>query len=327
MKILYRIIFLLMLSNVSKAQGLWKYLVEHPDSGVLRYDTTYVKPLLNQLTLRYFLNVKQMELAVSPVGENDSYDYKAGDFVRYGFGFGYRWLILNASYAIDPLRAGPLGEKSIRHFDIQMNIFGRTWLYDLRTQWYRGFQYKNTFRPDLSILAVGGSLRYNFNNKKYSFKNTYDQTQWQIKSAGSPIAGVNVGYTLINSDSSITFGNNTDFRFPHHETYNIAAGAGYSYTYVYKKHWFATYTITMYLDNQFYGSSKNFLTKENFSLAVLAENRFGFGYNSHKIYVGIQGTVHHLPGKLSNNLDYTLKYNNLKLLFIHRLNFNPYNKQ
>ena len=64
MKILYRIVFFLFLSNFANAQGLWKHIVEHPDSGIKRYDTTYVKPLLNQLTLRYFFNVKAQNNAV-----------------------------------------------------------------------------------------------------------------------------------------------------------------------------------------------------------------------------------------------------------------------
>lgn len=326
MRFLFSITFCFVLTQSSQAQGLWKYIVQSPEKAIKTYDTSYVKPLLNKLTLRYFFNVKQAELKVQPKDDPNVFRYKAGDFLRYGMGFGYRWLILNYSYGIDPLKKGANGDKTIRNQDLQMNIFGKSWLYDLRAQWYRGFTYKGVFRPDLDIKAFGGSFRHNFNHEKYSFKNTYDQTQWQQKSAGAALAGINLGYSKITADSSITFGNNTDFIFPDHENFNVALGGGYSYTFVYKKHFFATYTLTLFLDNHFIGSGKNFVFRDNLALNMLAESRFGLGYNSEKIYIGIQGTFHDLPGKLSNNVAYSYRYNNLKLLFVHRLNFNPFKK-
>lgn len=325
MRLLYTLVIVCFFNSVN-AKTWWKHFILHPDSIIQGYDTNYVQPLLNQVTARYFLNVKQARVIISPLGDDKEYSLEAGDFLRYGVGVGYRWLILNYSYGYDPQKTGPNGTSNIRYDDIQMNIFGKKWLYDVRAQFYRGFTLDNIFRPDIKVIGLGTSLRYNFNNHRYSFKNTYDQTQWQTKSAGSPIAGINFAYTRITADSPVKVGNNSDFRFGLHENYNMYLGAGYSYTFVYKKHWFATYTLTMYVDASIVGSKQNFTSVNELHFRVIPESRFGFGYNSTKYYVGFSSTIHKLPGRLSDNLDYTYQYSNLKLLFVHRFNFNPYKK-
>lgn len=318
------LVFSSLIITSSKAQGLWKLLVGHPDSVVQKYDTTYIDPMLNQFTMRYFLNVKQAELNFRPENSKFRARYKAGDFMRFGVGVGYRWLIMNYSFGVDPARAGRDGDKSIRHNDLQMNIFGRRWLYDIRAQWYRGFNYEGVRRPDMSLVAFGTSLRYNFKHHKYSFKNTYDQTQWQLKSAGAPIVGINMGYLKVSTDSSVIIQDAEALPNIFHENFNIAGGGGYSFTWVIKKHWFITLTSTLYADVYFVGSKKNFEEDPGINLVLVPEFRGGFGYNSKKHYVGIQSTVHKLPGSFSDDLNYEYRYNNLKLLYCYRFDFNPF---
>lgn len=316
--------FCLMISSISCAQGLWKYVVLHPDSAIKRYDTTFVKPNLNRLSLRYFLNVKQAEVEFKVKNDTETYGYRAGDFLRYGFGFGYRWLILNYSYGIDPRKTREEKGDVIQYNDIQMNIFGQKFLYDLRAQWYTGFNYKEQFRPDVNLMSFGGSLRYNFNHKKYSFKHSYDQTQWQLKSAGAPIAGINFSYTNISSDSTIYVGSNNDVTGTIHENINMAFGGGYSYTFVYKKNWSLTLTFTLYLDGYRSGTNMNVNKELSYGLNIIPESRAAFGYNNHNYFFGFQGSLHELPSRLSDNVTYRYKYNNLKILFVHRMNFNPF---
>lgn len=297
-----------------EGKEIWKKFLLNPDTLISKYDTSYVNPLPRTLAIRYYVNLKQNTLDFSSDVLQSKERFEAKDYVRYGIGFGYRWLIANGAYHFNP-------EAGIKKYDFQINVSGRRILYDLRTQWYKGYQVKDgSFRTDVSLVSLGGSLRYNFNHKKYSFKSSYDQTQWQLKSAGTPILGINYSYLQLSSDSlfqlgTLSLADGLDFK-----RLNIGVGGGYSQTFVRDKHWFWTFTLMVYLDNQFQVGN-NFLSVG--TIKINPEPRIAFGYNNAKYWLGVSGTFHQFPYQLSDELFLSYRYNSIKLLFVHRLNFNP----
>ena len=105
----------------------------HPptDSLVLTFDTNYINPLLDGVTIRYFSSVKTNDLVFISPGNHMDW-YRANSLVKYGLGFGYRWLIVNWAFF------SPHGQYQIdnrgktKAFDIQMNIYGYRLLFDFR---------------------------------------------------------------------------------------------------------------------------------------------------------------------------------------------------
>ena len=309
----FLIVFYILFSAQSFAKGLMRSIILPSDSLIKRYDTSFVNPLPNTISLRYYLNLKQNALDFNVNGDDAIRRYEVKNQLRYGFGFGYRWLIANGAYHFNP-------EKDIKKYDFQINVNGKRFLYDIRTQWYKGYKLKgNDFRKDIELVSVGGSLRYNFKHKIYSFKSSFDQTQWQLKSAGTPIAGINYSYLKLKSDSLFNLGVNSDITTLSHETFNVGFGGGYAHTFVRNKHWFLTVSLLVYLDAKI---NSDIPIKQN--LKINPEPRIAFGYNSSKYWVGLTGTFHQFPGQLSDDVYLNYNYNNIKLLFVHRLNFNPY---
>lgn len=315
------IILCLIFVEVCQANNLKNFFIPPADSVNERYDTAYIDPLPNFYTLRLYGNLKQIDLSFDDPSLG-IINANAGDFLRLGGGFGYRWIIFNYAYGRDPRRKNT--PEKIRHFDFHMNVFTQRILYDIRTQFYKGFKLAGQYRDDISTLSLGGSLRHNFNPKKYSFKSSYDQTQWQKKSAGAPIAGISLGYLRLKGDSA--FYNPSGFAAlsSFHENYNLAVGLGYSYTFVYRKHWFATAGLTLYADNTFVGSLANFEERPSLTVNLLPEVRAAVGYNSKNVFVGLQGMWFDTPGLYSNDITYHYKYNNIKLIFAHRFYYNIY---
>src|SRR5690606_10684835 len=99
-------------------------------------------------------------------------------------------------------------------------------------------------RPDIKVRMVGGSAYYVFNHRKFSYRAGLIQNEWQTKSAGTFLLGGDIFYGTVNSDSLLVpqeianqfpQGSVSRMRF-----INIGPGAGYAYTFVYKRNWFAT---------------------------------------------------------------------------------------
>ena len=318
MKVWKTIVLLLLLGHAGRAQKIFQPFISHPDSAIKGYDTSYVDPLLNTFTLRVYTNYKDVRLDLFNRNHRDL-SLNAGEFLRYGLGIGYRYVIINYAYGIDPFRAS--SDRQMRHFNLQMNVFGHRFLYDIRYQFHRGFQSSLGYLPDLVVEAAGGSLRYNFNHRKYSFKNTFDQTQWQKKSQGSPIAGLDFAYTRISGDSALKVAAVNNELHSFHESYHLRAGVGYTYTVVMKEHWYITACLTLYAEGRFSGSSSNFDDNAPFDLELIPEHRIGFGYNSAKHCIGFQGMWFYSSARYSEVNQYRYNYQNLKLIYAYRFNF------
>ena len=304
-----------------RAQRLFQYFILHPDTAVQNYDTAYVDPLLNSFTVRLYGNYKDVTLNLFNDNGNNT-TLRASQFLRYGAGIGYRYVIINYAYGIDPFRISSDG--NMRHFNLQMNVFGRRFLYDLRYQFFRGFQSNIGYLPDITVESAGGSLRYNFNHKKYSFKNTFDQTQWQKRSSGSPIAGIDFNYTKLSGDSSLHLATLNNDLHHFHENFNIRAGIGYSYTAVFNTHWYFTACLTLYAEGRFPGSTINFSGNPPINFELVPEPRIGVGYNSKKHCIGFQGMWFYNAADLSELNQYRFNYQNLKLIYAYRFGFDVY---
>jgi hypothetical protein len=133
---------------------------------------------------------------------------------------------------------------------------------DVFGQFYRGFYLASNstnsisgeyyLRPDLDVNHIGASVQYILNHKRFSYRASFLQNEWQKKSAGTFIFGLEAYYGRVDADSTLipTLVNNEEARREITEIKFIEFGpnAGYAYTLVVKRNFFLTGSASISLD-------------------------------------------------------------------------------
>ncbi len=145
---------------------------------------------------------------------NDEKDY----LVRYspnktfsaGLGASYRFATVNLTFGV---LKPDLSRGETRDFDLQINKYGRKFVIDFILQLYKGFYLTDQtlapsgeayyVRPDLSVNSIGGSFQYVLNNRQFSYRAVFQQTEVQKRSAGSFLLGLEMYVGRFKGDSSI----------------------------------------------------------------------------------------------------------------------------
>jgi hypothetical protein len=216
-----------------------------------------------------------------------------------GVGATYKWATLNLAYGfgfLNPER----GRGNTKYLDLQFHTYGRKFILDAFGQFYEGFyltsnstnsQQQQYLRPDLNVNHIGTSVQYILNHKKFSYRASFLQNEWQKKSAGTLIFGLEIYNGRVKADSTIvpTFVNNEEatreirrLRF-----FEIGPNLGYAYTLVVKKHFFLTASGSVSLDfgiNKI--TDKNGVNKSS-GVSPNTFLRFFGGYNSDKWAISI----------------------------------------
>lgn len=112
-------------------------------------------------------------------------------------------------------------------------------------------QYKNqtVYRNDIANTGLFANYLYNFNYKRFSFNASFTGSQSQLKSAGSPLAGVFISYFELHANSSFvpsTFVDSPTLVNQISETTLLTTGliGGYAYTFVLPLHFYFTVSLT-----------------------------------------------------------------------------------
>jgi hypothetical protein len=282
--ILVLILSLCLLSNLVNAQ----------------HDSSYYVSYEHLLTTRFYFSKKYTSLKFRDPSKEYSLTYRPNTTLNMGVGATYRWATLNLAYGfgfLNPER----GKGKTKYLDLQLHSSGRKFIVDLFGQFYQGFfltrkSTNNTndeyyLRPDLHVNQIGGSIQYIVNHNKFSYRASFLQNEWQKKSAGTFIFGLETYGGRIKADSTVipSFVNveeaEQDVRLL--RFFEIGANAGYAYTLVIKKHFFLTGSGSVslvYGENRMYnkdGSEKERGVSPNSFLRL-----FG-GYNSNRWAISV----------------------------------------
>lgn len=259
-------------------------------------DTAYVKPYDNEITARLYLSQKYTGLRVPGTNTIPDFRYRPNTTLNLGIGATYRSFSLNLAYGFPGLNGNSSERGKTRYLDMQAHLYGRKVVIDFFGQFYKGYylspkDYIAGFpgyylRPDVRIRMIGGSAYYAFNYRKFSYRAGLIQNEWQSKSAGTFLLGGDVYYGVVNSDSLLIpkeiasqfpQGNVKRFRF-----FNIGPGGGYAYTFVYKKNWFATGSLTVNIPVDFVKETTHTDDKNKISVSPNFMARLAIGYNSRR---------------------------------------------
>jgi hypothetical protein len=173
---------------------------------------------------------------------------------------------------------------------------------------------------------IGGSLQYVVHHHRFSFRSNYLQNEWQKKSAGSLLVGIETYGGRIEADSTtIPFRisqtaaefNETSLSF-----FEVGINAGYAYTWVIHEHFFLTGSASVSLDysdntlrNADGSGSRSGVSPNTFVRVVTGYNTKAWAI--HLIYVN-SGL------RLANGIrEVTLNTGNFRLSYAHRFALRP----
>jgi hypothetical protein len=139
-------------------------------------------------------------------------------------------------------------------------------------------------RPDLKMDVMGASFQYVLNNKRFSFRSSFLQSDWQKKSAGSFLFGFETYFGRVQSDSTITptvlMKNETIRNETKNQFFEIGPSVGYAYTLVVKKHFFLTGSLAESFDFGINTKTAAGAESRNFDFRLNTSFRAIAGYNS-----------------------------------------------
>lgn len=220
----------------------------------------------------------------------------------------YRFFSLGIQYAPDFIPGN--GDENLKGktktFELKTSFIFKHWFTHISYSKVKGYYLKNTVDfipimegdpfiqfPDLHYFGIINSIGYS-SNSKFSFRSLTSQTERQLKSAGSFIPTLQLGYYGIDDRSS---GNSTQKS----ANFESSIGPGYVYTFVHKQAFYLSLGLQAslgYLNTKLTTRQpeENIITFQD-NLVYGWDTRAGIGYNGRKFYSGIYSTISGLEYK------------------------------
>lgn len=316
------------------------------DLDTVHYDTAYIRAYRDELTTRLYLSRKQNGFNLSQTLIEPWMKYKTNDNLVLGVGYTYSFLTVNLGVKMPFInRDNELYGKS-KYLDLQTHTIFRRFVVDLYLQWARGYYLSNPqsvkysgipegtypIRGDMRTTIVGLNVNYLFNSERYSYRAAFVQNQFQRRSAGSPIIGVEGYWVLGMTDSSMVpesvppsgFLDNQPFNQV--DIANIGINGGYAYTFVWREKLYLSLSGIVGISggyNQTHDSNSSNTYTSGLTVGLTTSYRLSLGYNSDKYSVGlsfINLSMNNLAGSYGDW--FTFNTGNIRLNFVRRFKLN-----
>lgn len=274
--------------------------------------------------------------------------FRPNESTLLGFGIDYKWLGLRFAFGMPWIRNDDKKYGKTTQIALQAHIYSRKFISDLYLQSYKGFYIDNPeqfnsnawqwnsempypSRRDINTQSAGINFNYVFNNERLSLRSSFNQTEWQKKSAGSVLTGANFSYFHLSADSSIV-------AIPTNNMFNDSAKItnvhisqlgwtiGYAYTLVIKRHIFITLSLNPGIALQVSNTeAKNHKMEEQMlKIAFFGNARFSFGYNGEDYFYGIMTVVDSYNLNSSSSLKMQFSNGLFRLFFGRRFGLKKY---
>jgi hypothetical protein len=306
-----------------------------------KHDTTYIKDYYDLLSITALGVKKSFNIDLqSPTKLQHFLSYKPNTRYAWGLGIDYKWLAIEYTNNFSFIDAGDARKGKTKQQGINFGITGqRIWL-SSSLQYFKGLylnnpqQYDTTYfqknteypiRPDIESYIFYNKINYSFNPRKYSHLASLWQMARQKKSAGAFVVGASFTYFKLNADSSLipaqdisNYPSNTRFSRVNNQVVGLTAG--YVHTFVIKKRWFLNILLVPGISWQYYTSytedSGDRILRNK--IGYLTEIRAILGYNSDKIYGGVNFSSVSLGDNLLKTSLVKYGYGNLRFFLGYR---------
>lgn len=296
--------------------------------AIAQVDSSYISSYTDKLTGRFYFSQKYTSFKYYDEENDLQLRYLPNTTFNLGVGATYKLATLNLAYGFGFLNPDK-GQGKTKYLDLQAYFYDDNWLIDLLGQFYNGFFLTDKdvngdyyVRPDIKVREFGATFQYMLNNGKFSYRAGFLQNEWQKKSAGTPLIGLQVLFGNGSADSTlIPYTINSapiDNEGRYLSFFEIGPTVGYAYTLVIKKHFFLMGSATVALS---FGTSKVESPEVTRFSSVFpnGEIRACAGYNSEKGAISL--TYVNNTASIISHKDapqFSLSTGNLRLNFVHR---------
>jgi hypothetical protein len=315
LKVILLLFFSVLLTSVAAASAI---------------DSTYYKNYDSLITTRFYFSQKYTSMLVRDPAVDTDLDYKPNTTLNPGIGATYRSFTLNLAYGF-PFMNPDRGQGETNYLDLQAHLYGRTSNIDLFGQFYKGLYLvpkglgrtdgNYYVRPDLRLREFGGSYQYIFNHKRFSFRSSFLQNEWQQRSAGTFLIGGEFFLGKASGDSSVfpalivqpVRPEINALRF-----YEIGPNVGYAYTLVIGRHFFITGSLAVAADysmTSFNGPGRKVYS---YGLNPNSMLRLFVGYNSERHAFSVTFTNSRVNIDSRKNLSVSVNTGNIRVNYVRR---------
>ena len=299
--------------------------------GAAQSNNAYYTSYDKIITGRFYFSQKYTSFRYRHDTESINVRYRPNTTLNMGVGATYKWATLNLAYGFGFLNRDREKGKT-RYLDLQSHLYGRKLIIDAFGQFYNGFYLDNDklapgidgyyLRPDIKVRFLGASGQYLFNHEKFSYRASFLQSEWQKKSAGSLLVGLEFFLGRTKADSamvpSTVSGETQEANINQVNFAEMGPNVGYVYTWVIKKHFFLTGQATVSLD---YGTNTMISNGENIRSSSFSPNSslsFFAGYNSETWAFSFIFVNKNIGLASGNNRRVDFNTGNLRLNIVHR---------
>lgn len=225
---------------------LFLLIILIPVKCLSQVDSTYIGFYDLRLGVKAFVARDFVFLAQETKGQEEV-TYMPNNPAKIGAGFSVNNSVISFGYGygFDFLRDKKKGKT--KSFDFQYHNYGRKFVFDIYVQQYEGFYTEDgpdggnlRLYPDMEINQYALYGHYVFNNKKYSYRAAFNQSERQLKSTGSFLLGGGVYYTDIKSDSSFLYNDKHTY-----SRIQLGISGGYAYTWALGRYWLLSASATV----------------------------------------------------------------------------------
>lgn len=301
---------------------LWLLLLS---VNIYAQDSTYVSKFNDNFSISIsgynkFTNLQQ------EFDNADDISYKPNNPVGIGFSLSWKGTSLSFGYAFDFMRDKDKGRTTST--DFQYHYYGRKVILDFFFQKYKGFyrEIENekksddddiTIHPDISVIQYGLFGQYVFNGKRFSSSAAFNQNEIQRKSTGSFLLGGGIYYNRLKTDYSLIF----DDKSQRLTNFQMGINAGYSYSWVIKKRFYASVSASVGLSLGSEGVDR--FLKDKLEAYPVLFSRVGLGYNANNWSLGVSFIINRVYVGQTADAKISLESGIMKLTFSKRLETIP----
>ncbi len=249
-------------------------IIVYSHNGYAQVDSTYIAPFSQEFSVGVYSYYRYTVLTHEEAGGYRE-TYLPNSPVGIGLSISYKGYSLSGGYGLRFLRDKELGKTE--SMDWQYHYYGRRFVVDGFFQRYKGFYTEEnngppyTLYPDLSMKQYGLNGLYVFNNKKFSYRAAFSQSEQQLKSAGSFQLGAGVFYNQVASDSSFSIDGRNKL-----DNYQLNLNLGYIYTKLIKKRYYVSLGASLAINL----STEDLSPIKKVEVLPSVFPRFAAGYNA-----------------------------------------------
>ncbi len=294
-------------------------------------DTAYYEYFPGSITTRFYFSQKYTAFTLKAKDARDL-RYLPNTTLNMGVGATYHNFSLNLAYGFPFLNTDDNKGKT-KYLDLQGHFYTPATVIDFYGQLYKGYHLNGGFNApagkdyyylhDARVNLFGLSYYHVFNNKRFSYRAAMIQNEWQKKSAGSLLAGIEAYYGIMNAKDSTWVpaslqADYTESGINKINYFSIGPGVGYAYTLVVAKHIYFTGSVTGNLNFNItteHSSDKN----SHFSIQPVTRWHAAAGYNGRVWNVSANWIADNLPFRGDDSESkYALQTGNYRFIIARR---------